>query len=196
MRNLWPGFRVDYDHYYGCPGAPIELVEYGDFQCNYCGEVYPVIKQLQDCFGDLLKFVYRHFPVSNQHTLALPAAIAAEAAANQGKFWYMHDMIYENQKYLSRTSFSEFAGEIELDIKSFEDCREHKKLLRKVTGDFASGVRSGVDSTPTFFINGMRYEGFDDFGNLYTVLRNISCDENSTIERPNRMLDHGQRLLR
>src|SRR5580658_6513234 len=179
---LHPIFRTDYDHYYGCPLAPIELVQYGDFQCEYCAEVYPVIKWLQDSFGDHLKFVYRHFPIPTRHPLSLQAAVATEAAALQGKFWYMHDMIYENQKYLTRTSFSTFASEIELDTEAFDDCREHRKLFQKVISDFEGGVRSGVDSTPTFFINGVRYVGFDDFENLYSVLQNISHFENNTMD--------------
>jgi protein-disulfide isomerase len=178
---LHPSFRTDYDHYQGCAVAPIELIEYGDFECEYCAEVYPTIKQLQDTFGGLLRFVYRHFPIPNRHPLSAAAAVAAEAAASQGMFWYMHDMIYENQKHLTRTSFSIFAGEIDLDIKAFEDCREHRKLFRKVVSDFEGGVRNGVDSTPTFFINGRRYNGFDDFESLYTVLQNINYYEKSGI---------------
>jgi protein-disulfide isomerase len=181
---LHPNFRTDYDHYHGCPLAPIELVEYGDFQCEYCAEAYPIIKWLQDSFGDRLKFVYRHFPVPTRHRFSLQAAVATEAAALQGKFWYMHDMIYENQKYLTRTSFSEFASEIDLDTKLFEDCREHRKLFRKVISDFEGGVKSGVDGSPTFFINGVRYDGFGDFENLCSALRNINHYENSTTERP------------
>lgn len=171
---LHPDFRTDYDHYQGSPLAPIELIEYGDFQCNYCAIAYPAIKQLQDRFGNLLKFVYRHFPVPNRHSLSIPAAVAAEAASVQGKFWYMHDMIFENQKYLTRTSFNMFAGEIGLDTGTFEDCREHRKLFRKVLSDFEGGIKSGVDSTPTFFINGVRYVGFDDFENLCSACLNIN----------------------
>lgn len=166
-------FRTDYDHYQGCPLAPIELIQYGDFQCSYCGDVFPAIKQLQDSFGSLLKFVYRHFPMPCRHPLAIPAAVAAEAAALQGRFWYMHDMIFRNQKYMTRTSFSRFAGEINLDTRPFEDCREHRKLFRKVIGDFEGGIKSGVDCTPTFFINGIRYVGFNDFDNLYSVIKNV-----------------------
>jgi protein-disulfide isomerase len=185
---LHPIFRPDYDHYQGSSLAPIELVEYGDFQCEYCAAMYPAIKQLQDNFGHLLKFVYRHFPIPSRHALSVAAAVAAEAAASQGKFWHMHDMIYENQKYLTRRSFSGFAREIDLDTTSFEDCREHRKLFLKVISDFEGGVKSGVDSTPTFFINGVRYVGFDDFENLYFVLRSIKYYENSTTERSIRLL--------
>jgi protein-disulfide isomerase len=188
MGILQASFRTDYDHYQGCPLAPIELIQYGDFQCPHCADVYPVIKWLLDSFGDLLKFVYRHYPMPTRHPLSLQAAVATEAAALQGKFWYMHNMIFENQKYLTRTSFSEFAREIDLDSRAFEDCREHRKLFRKVISDFESGVKSGVDSTPTFFINGARYDGFDDFDNLYSALHNINHFEFSTTERPNRQL--------
>ncbi len=180
---LHPNFRTDYDHFQGSPLCAIELIQYGDFQCEHCGEVYPVIKWLMDSFGDLLKFVYRHYPIPTRHPFSLQAAVAAEAAALQGKFWYMHDIIYENQKYLTCNSFSEFASEIDLDTHAFEDCQEHRKLFRKVISDFEGGVKSGVDSTPTFFINGARYNGFDDFENLYSALQNITHNEFSTTER-------------
>lgn len=174
---LHQNFRTDYDHYQGCPLAQIELIQYGDFQCDYCASVYPSIKQLQDSFGSSLKFVYRHFPIPGRHPLAIPAAVAAEAAANQGKFWYMHDMIFENQKYLTRTSLSRFAREIELDTTVFDDCRQHRKLFRKVISDFEGGIKSGVDSTPTFFINGVQYDGFDDFESLYSAIQKFNCYE-------------------
>jgi protein-disulfide isomerase len=180
---LHPDFRTDYDHYQGCPLAPIELIQYGDFQCNYCGEVYPVIKWLQDSFGDLLKFVYRHYPIPTRHALSLEAAVASEAAALQGKFWYMHDMIYENQKYLTRTSFGLFAQEIDLDTEVFDNCREHRKLLQKVVSDFEGGVKSGVSCSPTFFINGTRYEGLTDFDSLYLALQNTNHYESETTDR-------------
>jgi protein-disulfide isomerase len=183
MGLLHPIFRTDYDHYHGSPLAPIELIQYGDFQCEYCAEAYPVIKYLQDAFGDLLKFVYRHYPIPTRHPLSLQAAVATEAAALQGKFWHMHDMIYENQKYLCRTSFSEFAREIDLDIQAFEDCREHRKLFHKVISDFEGGVKSGVDASPTFFINGSRYNGFDDFDSLYMACQNINQFEFNSTDR-------------
>jgi protein-disulfide isomerase len=183
MSMLQPNFRTDYDHFQGNPVAPIELIQYGDFQCPYCAEVYPVIKWLQDSFGDQLKFVYRHYPIPTRHPLSLPAAVAAEAAALQGKFWHMHDMIYEQQKYLTRTSFSEFAREIDLDTRAFEDCREHRKLFRTVISDFESGVKSGVDSSPTFFINGVRYDGFADFDSLLLALQNVNQYEYCRTER-------------
>jgi protein-disulfide isomerase len=188
MSSLYPRFRTDYDHFQGNLLAPIELIEYGDFQCAYCAEVYTVIKYLQECYGNRLKFVYRHYPISTQHPLAVQAVVAAEAAALQGKFWYMHDMIYENQKYLTRASFSEFAREIDLDTEAFEDCRGHRKLYRKVIGDFEGGVKSDLDSTPTFFINGVRYNGFDDFDSLSSALENANHFQYSAPERAIRNL--------
>jgi len=177
---LHSNFTTDNDHYQGSPLAPIELIQYGDFQCEYCAVAYPAIKWLQNSFGDRLKFVYRHYPMPTRHPLSLQAAVATEAAALQGKFWHMHDMIYENQKYLSRTSFSEFAREIDLNIQAFEDCREHWQQFRKVISDFEGGVKCGVNSSPTFFINGARYDGFNDLGGLYSALKNVNYFEYST----------------
>jgi protein-disulfide isomerase len=188
MGMLHPNFRTDYDHYQGCLLAPIELIQYGDFQCEHCAEVYPVIKWLQDSYGDLLKFVYRHYPIPTRHPLSLQAAVATEAAALQGKFWHMHDMIYENQKYLTRTSFSEFARAIDLDTQAYEDCREHRKLFRKVISDFEGGVKSGVDSSPTLFINGTRHDGFNDFDSLFSALQNVNHYEYGATERTMRKL--------
>lgn len=159
------------DNFAGCATAPIELVEYGDFQCKYSAEAYIVIKLLQQCLGDQLKFVFRHYPIPALHSLALDAAVASEAAALQGKFWYMHDMIFENQQYLVRSSFSRFAEEIELDLTTYENTTGNKKLIYKVVNDFESGARSGVISTPTFFINGKKYNGFCDFESMYKTCR-------------------------
>ena len=159
------------DHACGPVEAPLELVQYGDFLCSHCGDVYPTIKLLQEKLGNDIRFVYRHYPLHTIHQLSLEAAIASEAAALQGKFWYMHDMIYENQKYLLRSSFSGFAESIDLDMKTFEDSRGHKQLFHKVVNDFGKGVQCSVGSTPTFFINGQRYNGFDDFDSLYKTCR-------------------------
>lgn len=159
------------DHVYGLPEASVELIQYGDFLCKHCADVYPSVKLLQDKMGASIRFVYRHYPLHTIHPLSMEAAMASEAAALQDKFWYMHDMIYENQKNLLRSSFSRFAESINLDIKTFEDSRGHKQLFHKVINDFEMGAHFGVNSTPTFFINGHRYDGFDDFENLYCACR-------------------------
>ena len=160
-------FNFQTDQFWGLIEAPVQLIQYGDFLCEHCGDVYPVIKLLQEKMGNNLLFIFRHYPVYTMHHLSLEAAMAAEAAALQGKFWYMHDMIFENQKHLVRSSFAGFAEAINLDIKMFEDSRGHKQLFHKVMKDRDNGVRYGVNATPTFFINGQRHTGFDDFDSLY-----------------------------
>jgi protein-disulfide isomerase len=167
MNMLKLPFNSSRDHYQGSLTAPIELLQYGDFQCPHCAETYPDIKMLIESLGSDIRFVYRHYPLPNIHSLALEAAVATEAAGFQGKFWYMHDMIFENQKYLLRSSFSSFAREIELDMRTYENNNKHKRLFHKVIHDFESGTKSGVDGTPTFFINGKKYNGFNDFEGLY-----------------------------
>lgn len=164
-------FSASRDNFSGFESAPVELVQYGDFQCEHCGGVYTSIKLIQQYLGDKLKFVFRHFPLPTLHRFALDAAVASEAAGLQGKFWEMHDLIFENQKYLIKSSFSRFAERIELDMDAFENSREFKKLIHKVVNDFESGVKSGVDCTPTFFINGFRYSGFEDFDTLYKTCK-------------------------
>ena len=145
------------DHIEGNVDAPIELVEYGDYQCPHCGRAYPIIKALQKEFGDRLKFVFRNFPLRKIHPEAEMAAIAAEAAALQGKYFEMHDIIFENQDALSEEVFPEFARAIDLDQKKFITDLSREDLKTRVESDFESGIRSGVNATPTFFINGEKY---------------------------------------
>lgn len=170
---LVPSIDPDRDHISGCRFAPVELVQYGDLQCPHCADVYPCIKQLQEIMGDQLRYVFRHYPLPQLHLLALDAAISCEIAAIHGKFWYMHDMIFENQQYLSRAALLRFAEEIEIDTGLFTNTREYKKMSRKVISDFESGVRSGVNGTPTFFINGRRYNGLSDLEELLTTCKYI-----------------------
>jgi protein-disulfide isomerase len=173
MSKLKMPFNSAIDHYQGSLTAPVELVQYGDFQCPHCAEAYPAIKMLIETLGSTIRFIYRHYPLPNIHPLALEAAVAAEAAGLQNKFWYMHDMILENQKYILRSSFSVFAKEIELDLETYENNSKYKRLFHKVINDFESGVKSGVDGTPTFFTNGKKYNGFNDFGGLYKACKYI-----------------------
>ena len=166
MSALKPTVDLAKDHFGGYPLAPLELVQYGDFECGFCATAYGVIKLLRAKMGNRLKFIFRHYPQYNLHPMALEAAMAAEAAAMQNKFWEMHDLIFENQKYLTRGMLNRLADEIGLDALLFEDPRNRKLLSRKVISDFESGVRSGVNGTPVFFINGRRYNGFDDYDSL------------------------------
>ncbi|WP_160713660.1 DsbA family protein [Chitinophaga solisilvae] len=162
------------DHITGNPQGTIELVEYGDFQCPYCGEAYPLVKHMLQALQDV-KFIFRHFPLSEAHEYATDAALAAEAAGRQGKFWEMHDALYENQAQLSEGLLSQLAKILRLDMKQFAADMEDHQLLSKVEADFESGVRSGVNGTPTFFINGKRYNG--DFTDLLSTLNGTDASE-------------------
>ena len=159
------------DHIQGLPDAIIEFVEYGDYQCPYCGKVYPVIKEIQETFGEKLMFVFRHFPLSNIHKYALPAAIATEAANRQHKFWQMHDAIYERQPELSESALKKFAVQIGLEMAAFERDMSDESITEKIELDFESGMHSGVNGTPSFFINGYRYEGYYDYTSLSNAIK-------------------------
>lgn len=147
------------EHILGPVSAPIELVEYADFQCPYCRKANYVIKNIREQLGDDLMYVFRNFPLTQLHGNALNAALAAEAAGKQGKFWEMHDMLFNNQQYLLPPSLIEYAQKLKLDISRFEADMESDGCMRRVQFDYDSGRHNGVESTPTFFINGKRFEG-------------------------------------
>jgi protein-disulfide isomerase len=170
MSTLKSPFNSERDHFRGSLFAPIELMQYGDFQCSHCGYAYAEIKLLLETLGNRVRFVYRHYPLHNIHPLALEAAMVTEAAGAQDRFWYMHDMIFENQKYLVRSSFASFA-KMELNLDQYESSCRHKQLFHRVINDFEGGVKSGVEGTPTFFINGRKYNGFTDFEGLYKACK-------------------------
>ena len=137
----------------------MELVEYGDYQCGHCGYAYPIIKAVQREMGNNLQFVFRNFPLNEPHPDAFKAAVAAEAAALQNKFWEMHDIIYENQERLDWESLTIYAEKIGLNADRFQDDIQKDTVTDKVESDFESGIRSGVNGTPSFFINGEKYDG-------------------------------------
>jgi protein-disulfide isomerase len=145
------------DHIQGNKNAPIELLEYGDYQCPHCGRAYPILKHIQKKLGTHLKFVFRNFPLTNVHPDAALAAVATEAANRQGKYWEMHDIVFENQADLSHTALTAYAKKVGLSIPQFEKDLADPVLLQKVEADFESGIRSGVNGTPTFYINGQKY---------------------------------------
>ncbi len=147
------------DHTQGKNDAPVTLVEYGDYECPYCGQAYPIIKDLQKKVGIKLKLVFRNFPLSEVHPHALHAACSAEAAAQQGKFWQMHDLLFENQNALEDQDLQVYARELNLDIKQFIKDMRSQQVISKIKNDFMSGVKSGVNGTPTFFINEHRHDG-------------------------------------
>jgi protein-disulfide isomerase len=147
------------DHAIGPEDAPVTLVEYGDYECPYCGMAYPVVKAAQRALGTQLRFVFRNFPLAEAHPHARIAAQAAEAAGAQGRFWEMHDLLFENQRALEPQDLVGYARSLGLDIPQFERDLEAATYAKKVRDDFRNGVRSGVNGTPTFFVNGDRYEG-------------------------------------
>ena len=163
----------DSDHIQGQPTASLTLVEYGDFQCPYCGEAYPIVKAVQQEIGPELRLVFRNFPLAQIHSHAELAAEAAEAAAAQGKYWEMHDMLFENQKALRPNDLVDYAKSLDLDVEKFEQDLEQRLFAQKVRDDFMSGVRSGVNGTPTFFVNGQRYNASWDYASLLANLSSV-----------------------
>ncbi|MGI4834576.1 MAG: DsbA family protein [Janthinobacterium lividum] len=149
----------DHDHTQGAAQAPLQLVEYGDYQCSYCGQAYPAVQAAQQALGDKLAFVFRNFPLTEVHPHAQQAALAAEAAAQQGKFWQMHDALYEHQNQLDDAHLLGFAQQLGLDVNKFKQDLRAPATASKVEADFESGVRSGVNGTPSFFVNGQKFDG-------------------------------------
>jgi protein-disulfide isomerase len=147
------------DHVAGPDDAPVTLVEYGDYECPYCGMAHPIVQRAQQQLGSDLRFVFRHFPLAEAHPHARLAAQAAEAAGAQGKFWEMHNALFEHQDALEGEDILSYAESIGLDTAKFARDLEAPTYVKKVRDDFRSGVRSGVNGTPTFFINGTRYDG-------------------------------------
>ncbi len=146
------------DHASGGDQAAITLVEYGDYECSFCGRAYPIVKNVRRHFGDKLRFVFRNFPL-RQHPHAELTAEFVEAAAAQGKFWDTHDMIYEHQNALEVANLIEYATRLRLDVKRITLELETHAHLPRVKEDVTSGAQSGVDAAPGFFINGEKFEG-------------------------------------
>ena len=158
------------DHSQGPATAPITLVEYGDYQCPYCGAAYPVIKRLQAALGKKLRFVFRNFPLTQMHPLAMVAAEAAEAAGLLGKFWPMHDVIYENQQWLDAEGLARWAHQLGLADSPLEKALERPEIAKRIEEDHRGGILSGVNGTPTFYINGERFDGSPDYESLLAAL--------------------------
>ena len=159
-----------HDHIRGPQDAPLTLLEYGDYECPYCGAAYPIVADLRARLGPRLRFVYRHFPLTNVHPHAEPAAEAAEAAGAQGRFWEMHDRLFEHQDALESEDLVAHADALGLDVERFVDDLADGVHAPRVRQDFLSGVRSGVNGTPTFYINGVRHDGSYDLASLLGAL--------------------------
>jgi protein-disulfide isomerase len=161
----------DKDHAQGPVDAPVTLVEYGDYECPYCGKAYPAVRRIQRMMGGRLRFVFRNFPLHTLHEHASEAAQAAEAAAGQGRFWEMHDLLYENQERLADVDLRQYALKAGLEIYRFESDMAGELYAKKVRDDFRGGVRSGVNGTPTFFINEYRFNDTVNYENLLAAVK-------------------------
>ena len=168
-----PGLTIpvsDNDHVQGPADAPVTLVEYGDYECPYCGMAAPIVKRVQEQMGDRLRFVFRNFPIATSHRLARAAAEAAEAAGGQGKFWEMHDQLYRHQHALEDADLVRYATRIGLNVEQFEQDLANHTYAQRVRDDYMGGVRSGVSGTPGFFMNGELYQDSWDEGPLLDAL--------------------------
>ena len=161
------------DHLLGNPRAAIQLVEYGDYQCPYCGEAYPVIKQLQQRFGDKLRFVFRNFPLVEAHPQAAAAAIVAEYAGSHGKFWEAHDALYENQQRLGEAFYVQLVESLGLDVAGLQHAFNSGEFNERIQADIDGGLRSGVNGTPGLFINGQAFYPRQGFGELAEPIAEI-----------------------
>ena len=160
----------DRDHIQGAAEAPATLLEYGDYECPFCGAAYPILKEVQSRLGDRLRFVFRNFPITTSHPHAELAAEAAEAADAQRKFWEMHDLLYESQQHLEAADLHRYAEQLGLDVGRFDNELARHVHAERVREDFMSGVRSGVNGTPTFYLNGVRHDGDYELETLLAAL--------------------------
>jgi protein-disulfide isomerase len=163
---------TDQDHIQGDPEAPLTLLEYGDFQCPHCLNAHKIVKRLTIHFGPTLRFVYRNFPLIEIHPMAEPAAEAAEfaAAVDRAKYWPMHDAIFAHQSRLSLKLLAAEAGNLGLDSSEAIVAIEEQRFTKRIQHDFETGEEAGVHGTPTFFINGKRYEGSWEYEELMQAL--------------------------
>ncbi|MCW2601189.1 MAG: oxidoreductase [Frankiales bacterium] len=165
--NVSPPPDPTRDHIQGPSDAPVQLVEYGDYQCPFCGQAHPIVKAVQRAMGDQMAFAFRHFPLVQIHPMAEPAAEAAEAAGAQGRFWQMHDEIYEHQRELSVPGLLVMAAAADVpELDRVATDLAERRFAAKVLEDFETGVRSGVPGTPSFFINGRRHHATFDLPTL------------------------------
>lgn len=164
------------DHRIGSLNAKIVLLEYGDFECPHCARTAPVIQRLVDEYAGNICFIYRHFPILKKHPDAGVAAVAAEAAGKQGKFWEMHDLLFQHSDQLAGDKMLFLARDINLNMRQFLNDLENEDLAQKVHEDFLSAKVNGVNSTPTLFLNGTHIQGVPDYQTLKEAMENILKD--------------------
>jgi len=159
------------DHVRGSRDAQVTLVEYGDFQCPYCARAHAALTELMQQHGERVALVYRHLPLTDLHPFAAPAALAAEAAGAQNKFWEMHDALFENQGMLDEDALPPIAASLGLDAQRFEREQGDGTHRARVEADARQAGALGARGTPTFFINGERYHGDSDHASLASALK-------------------------
>jgi len=180
------------DHTSGPESAPIALLEYGNFECIHCGQLFPVIKRVRKLLADNLRLVFRHFPTVQTHPHSLRAAAAAEAAGSQGKFWEMHDELFTHQTALEDRNLSRYASRIGLDVEKFARDMSEGTLIEQVEADYNRSLfDEHITGTPTLYINEIRYSGATDFEGLLAAIKN--ADVEGRIQWPESL--HGLRSL-
>lgn len=159
--------------------AKVVVEEFGDFQCPACGQAYPVLKALAEQYGNRVQWKYYHFPLISIHPFAFNAALAAECANDQGKFWEYHDTLFENQQKLGKGDLNTYAGEVGLDTELFKACLNSRAKTETVRGDLAFGDSRGVQSTPTIFLDGERLH---NYSSLESRLQTLFAEEENSDE--------------
>ncbi len=152
--------------------ADVVIEEFSDFECPFCKQQLPILKQVKSVYGDKVAIVYRHFPISQIHPNAYKAAEASECAKDQGKFWEYHDLIFQNQDRVSRDALEAYAAKLNLNMDQFNECMDTNQKFSIVQADFAEGSSRGVQGTPTLFINGQMLVGAQSFAKLKEVIDN------------------------
>lgn len=171
---------VDDDPALGDKNAPVTIIEFSDFQCPFCGQFFTqTLPQIKTNYIDAgkVRFVYRDFPLDSIHAQATPAAIAANCAGEQGKFWEFHDLIFQNQQSLSSASYKQWVGELGLDVQQWEACTKDPKQLQEVRKDLADGSAVGVQGTPAFFINGRMVIGAQPYSVFEQLIEGFLADD-------------------
>lgn len=180
------------DHVSGAATASVTLLEYGNFECIYCGQAFPVIRQVRKILGDNLRFVFRHFPTQQTHAHSLRAATAAEAAAAQGKFWEMHDELFTHQQHLDDQDLFRYAKRIDLDAERFKLDMTENTLASKIEADYNRSLfDEHITGTPTFYINGLRWTGAVEVAALLAAIK--AADTEGRLPMP--PSPHGIRAL-
>jgi len=156
------------DHSLGPADAPIQLVEYGDYQCVHCIAMHKVVKEVLAHYAGRIRFIWRHFPLSKMHPMARPTAQAAEAAGD--KFWDMHELLFSQPKNLNREQILEYARQLGFNVDTFSAAMDSEAIYAQVRSNMAGGIRSGVNTTPTFYIQGLRHDGDLNRTSLFSAI--------------------------